>query len=299
LAKLAASKGANVLMLNRPSKRAEEALAAVNEVKADGAVVTHVDLDLSTFKSTAEGAAKVLEICYESGLDALVNNAGIMGFNDVASEDGYDIQMQVNHLSHFLLTKELLPLLEKVAEEKGEARIVNHSSMARLGDRIDVKYYQKNGGNLGGDDYDMAKFSGPRFDRYKQTKKANCLFTAALRDKLKAKGSKVKALVAHPGVSWTSLAGNMSNTGVEMPAMMVWVYKNFIVQSAEDGTLGIGRCTFDKSAENGDFFGPPGGRKAQRGEAVKLELEEMCQNVEDYTTLWTASEEAIGSKWDL
>jgi hypothetical protein len=34
--------------------------------------------------------------------------------------------MQTNHLSHFLLTKDLLPLLNKAAASKGEARIINH-----------------------------------------------------------------------------------------------------------------------------------------------------------------------------
>ena len=32
-------------------------------------------------------------------------NAGLMLSEDVATPDGYDIQMQVNHLSQFLLTK--------------------------------------------------------------------------------------------------------------------------------------------------------------------------------------------------
>ena len=35
---------------------------------------------------------------------------------------------QVNHLSHFLLTLELLPLLEATARETGDARVVFVSS---------------------------------------------------------------------------------------------------------------------------------------------------------------------------
>ena len=48
-----------------------------------------------------------------------------------ATKDGYESQMQTNHLSHFLLTSLLLPSLEKAASASGEARIVNHSSGAR------------------------------------------------------------------------------------------------------------------------------------------------------------------------
>jgi len=59
------------------------------------------------------------------------------------------MQMQTNHISHFLLTREVFPLLEKAAEQRGEARIVNHSSMARKGKPLDAKYLGQNGGNLG------------------------------------------------------------------------------------------------------------------------------------------------------
>ena len=75
-----------------------------------------------------------------------------MAFPDVATKDGYDIQMQTNHLSHFLLTRLLFSLLEKKAESKGEARVVNHSSQAAWvpTTRLNERNLGKNGGNLGG-----------------------------------------------------------------------------------------------------------------------------------------------------
>ena len=51
---------------------------------------------------------------------------------DKATTDGYDVQMQTNHLSHFLLSKELYPALKLAATTRGEARVVNHSSGARF-----------------------------------------------------------------------------------------------------------------------------------------------------------------------
>merc|ERR1712127_764779 len=54
-----------------------------------------------------------------------------MAQDDVRTKDGYDIQMQANHLSHFLLSELLFDLLEKTAQEGGDARIVSHSSGAR------------------------------------------------------------------------------------------------------------------------------------------------------------------------
>ena len=50
---------------------------------------------------------------------------------DLATVDGFDTQMQTNHLSHFLLTREVYPLLETAAELRGQARIVHHTSLAR------------------------------------------------------------------------------------------------------------------------------------------------------------------------
>ena len=77
--------------------------------------------------------------------------------------------MQTNHLSHFLLSKELLPLLTKTANSKGEARIVNHSSGARIfpSSPLHAKYLGKNGGNLGGNGSSML-FGGARWQRYHQ-----------------------------------------------------------------------------------------------------------------------------------
>ena len=181
--------------------------------------------------------------------------------------------MQTNHLSHFLLTKELLPLLNKAAELKGEARIVNHTSGARSypSTPLQAKYYGKNGGNLGGNGNSML-FGGARWERYhqvtfrarlaadcgrlfhisfscvdgnrnthlstdlsgdlctlfetirscavaigrcltlrlcsvsrEQSKLANAVFTVALHEKLQAAGSRVKVLVAAPGLAATNL----------------------------------------------------------------------------------------------
>ena len=81
--------------------------------------------------------------------------------------------MQTNCLSHFLLTKELFPLLKN----SRESRIVNHTSMARLGEPLYMKYFGKNSGNLGedGTDEENSGFSGPRWQRYHQTKLTRCI----------------------------------------------------------------------------------------------------------------------------
>ena len=203
-AKTLALKGARIILLNRNSERAVDAEAQL-KAAVPGAAISTINCDLSSFQGTQSAADELKEQLKNIGIDVLCNNAGVMALKDAATADGYDVQMQTNHLSHFLLTREVFPLLEKAVELRGEARIVNHSSGARkMGGQLQAKYLGKNGGNLGGDSSSMF-FGGARWTRYGQTKLANVVFTLALRDKLTKKSSRVKALCATPGLAATQL----------------------------------------------------------------------------------------------
>lgn len=161
-AKVSVRKGAShVIMLNRPSERATKAEAQVKAEITNGqdTTVETIPCDLQDFDSVKEAANQV-KSKYKQ-VDVLINNAGIMAMDDKATKDGYDVQMQTNHLSHFLLSKELFPLLAK----SGQGRIVNHSSIARHGKPLDRKYLEKNGGNLGGNGGSMI-MGGGKWERY-------------------------------------------------------------------------------------------------------------------------------------
>jgi len=315
-AQVCAELGAKVVLLNRDSDRAVDAFEQLKGVAtASGAPApVHVPCDLQSFSSVRQAAAKLNEELQDSGLDVLCNNAGIMGFGDIATKDGCDIQMQTNHTSHFLLTALCFPLLQKAAELRGGARIVNHSSAARkmdppMDNKFDTKYVLKNGGQLGGDSHKM--FKGANFQRYQQTKLANVIFTYALRDKLQAAGSPIIALVAHPGVAPTTLADTMfaAGGGNDVKTMPTGV-RNMIfasmMQSVEDGSMGIIRCCCDPAAKSGNFFGPVGKRdgsarhdkKEYKGKADLL-LEEKLADEESRTALWSASEEVTECKFAI
>lgn len=295
-AQTVAEKGARVYMLNRASIRSDAIQAAMTEAHPDGRVKT-VQCDLQSFASVRRASAVLLEECEETGIYALINNAGIMAMPDEATEDGFDTQMQTNHLSHFLLTKELFPLLKKAAEVHGDARIVNHSSMARKGvRRLDARYLEANGGDLGGNGASMF-LSGARWKRYAQTKLANAAFTAALHHRLREKESKVKAMVAHPGWANTELQVTTHKAG----GMSSWssIIARWVSQSEEDGTLGLLSCAVLPEAECGSFYGPGMGLSASKGEAKAYGLESQYDNPETRAMLWEKSCAAIGEEFLL
>ena len=288
--------GAKLLLLNRASERAIKA----NKILKDSypnAEIHSVDCDLQSFASVRNAIKEVIRICPE-GVNILCNNAGVMALKDEATIDGYDVQMQTNHLSHFLLTMELMPLLEKTAEISGESRVVNHSSVARMNPSKELKkeYLEKNGGKLGGDG-DSFIFGGARWKRYNQTKLANAAFTAALYDKLQKKGSKVKALVAHPGLANTELQVTSVKDG-GMGSFFTGILMS-MGQSMEDGAMGILSCMCLENVQSGQFYGPGSSVMALKGKAEPFFLESFYNNEATRELIWKKSCEAIGRELAL
>lgn len=279
-----AKKGATVILLNRKSERSKNALTQLKEAVHQG-TFDAIDCDLQNLDSVNH-AIDSIKSKYDK-LDVLVNNAGVMALKDQATEDGYDVQMQTNVISHFLLTKELFPLLK----ESEQGRIVNHSSMARLGGPLEMKYFEKNGGNLGGDEApenETAGFRGPRWERYHQTKLANAVFTYALKNRLKEAGiSNVFPLLAHPGLARTSLQVTTAADG-GMDADSDFMNQ---AQSAEDGATGIIRAAMDPNVKPGDFFGPAAG---WTGYPDLLEPEDLLTDHSNIKVFWEGCENAVG-----
>lgn len=275
--------GAEVLLLNRASPRADAALARL-QAAVPGATFRAIVCDLQDFASVRAAAAAIA--AHTDTLDILCNNAGVMALPDQATGDGYDVQMQTNVISHFLLTRELMPLLRNSAD----ARVVSHTSMARLGPDLEARYFGQNGGDLGGDGTaeDNARFSGPRWARYHQTKLANCAFTYELKRRLEAAGlAHIKVGLAHPGLAATNLQVTTSQTG----GMSMGGGFMAQAQSAEDGALGILRGCADPELQSGEFFGPAG----WTGFPGRLPPEPALMSDHNRATTWSGCEAAVGT----
>ena len=169
------SMGMHVIVHGRNRERGMEVVEAIESEGVGSARFYRADL--ASFEQVREFAEAVLRD-YDR-LDVLINNAGIASTPNgrALSEDGNELIFQVNHLSHFLLTRMLLPRLL----ESAPARIVNVSSGAqRAIDFDDVML--ENG------------FSGGR--AYAQSKLAQVLFTFDLAEELEGTGVIVNTL--HP-----------------------------------------------------------------------------------------------------
>ncbi|MGH9043195.1 MAG: oxidoreductase [Acidimicrobiia bacterium] len=271
--KVFARHGARVLMACRNLGKAEAAAAEVRAEASGGASIDIVSLDLASLASVAAAAKLVRD--QETRLDLLINNAGLMAIDEARTEDGFEMQLGVNHLGHFALTAQLAPL---VLSTPG-SRIV---SMASVGHRFaqfraDDLFFEQRGYN--------------RWRVYFQSKLANLLFTAELHRRLSEAGAGTMALAAHPGGTSTDLGvegGGVTNTLVK-PVMMMQ-------QPASLGALPLVRAATDPHARSGQFYGP----QWMIGGYPRLETPgPQARRADDALRLWERSEELTGVSFDL
>ena len=132
-------------------------------------------------------------------------------------------------------------------------------------------------------------FQGPRWERYHQTKLANCAFTYGLRKMLEeANISNIVPLLAHPGLSLTNLQITTAATGgMDKKSDLMSQ-----AQSAEDGATGIIRAAMDKDVKPGDFYGPEAGWK---GFPDSLTPEESLYSNSNIQINWEGCEKAVGT----
>ena len=140
--------------------------------------------DLSSQKQVRKLAAEIVE--RHERLHVLINNAGTFEVERGLTEDGLETTFAVNYLAPFLLTHELLELLD----ESSPSRIINVASIAHLNAKVDWN-------NLQGERW----YDG--FQAYALSKLGIVLFTFELAERLKA--TVVTANCLHPGVIKTKL----------------------------------------------------------------------------------------------
>lgn len=191
--------GAHVIIHGRSDARLERSLKKL-QAATDKARIECVQADFSSLNQV-QALAKNLNDRNQK-LDILVNNAGCWTNRRKTSQDGHELQLQVNYLVPFYLIHNLQGLLQG-------GRVINLSSDAH-----------KRAAALRFDDleYEKRRYSG--FLAYAQSKLALTMATKSWSEKIPPETFTVNA--AHPGIVQTNIASGYSLQALAFKAFGVF-----------------------------------------------------------------------------
>jgi len=210
-------------------------------------------------------------------VDLLINNAGVMMTPYRRTDDGFELQLGVNHLGHFALTGLLLGQMLS----RAGSRVITVSSNGHKSGRIDFDDLQS-----------QRRYR--RMAAYYQSKLANLMFTYELQRRLAGAQAQTQALAAHPGKARTELTRylpgwlRLEDLVIEQP----------LGQSAAMGALATLRAAADPAARGGEYYGP-GGRGELKGYPRLVASTERARDVEAQQRLWQESERLTGVSYPV
>jgi NAD(P)-dependent dehydrogenase (short-subunit alcohol dehydrogenase family) len=255
--------GAHVVMASRSLERGEAARKDIaRDVPLERLEVMRLDLallaDVRRFARDFRSR--------HARLDVLVNNAGIHTAHRQVTSEGFESTFVTNHLGHFVLTHELLPLLKASAP----ARVVNVASEAhRLG-------------RMHFDDLQLARrWSGVA--AYTQSKLANILFTYDLARRLEGTG--VTANAVHPGSVRSNWARGPESGVLRTVVALATPFLVSVEKGAENSIF---------AASSPDLDGVSGRYLVRKRERAPSH---HARNVESQKRLWDESARLAGISW--
>lgn len=269
-----AAKGAHVIMAARNLARAEAAKDQILALTPDASIeVRQLDLaDLDSVTAFAQSIGRDFD-----HIDILINNGGVMAIPESKTADGFEMQFGTNHLGHYALTAQLLPLLVNAPG----SRVVTVTSTARHFARpIDPDNPHLEG------EYE-------KWRAYGQSKLANLHFAVGLERRLREAGAQTQSLVAHPGLTRTELQVNTAKAGGGNASEKVAARFGM---DPERGALPQLRAATDPRASGGQLYGP---RWFQFGDPLRLPLFGRSKNQKSIDNLFAVSERATGLPLDV
>ncbi|KAL3688186.1 hypothetical protein R1sor_014495 [Riccia sorocarpa] len=219
----------DVTLVCRSQKAGEDAAQDISRLTNNRNVRSMV-CDLASLDSVRQFAAEYKDTGLP--LNALVNNAGIMACPQAYTVDGFETQLGVNHLGHFLLTALLMDTLISSASERSKSRVVVLASAAHLFGDIDFS------------DLNYKSRAYNNWGAYGQSKLANCLFSLELAKRCKQLRLPIISNSMHPGVVDTNLIRYVFPQGVRkegaselpfVPVLRSLVTKVLGLKTAEQG----------------------------------------------------------------
>jgi NAD(P)-dependent dehydrogenase (short-subunit alcohol dehydrogenase family) len=269
-----AGTGMKVIMACRDLKKAQVAMNLVQKERP-AADIEIMLIDLSKLSSVREFAGYFLNR-YDK-LDLLINNAGIMIPPYNKTIDGFESQMGVNYLAHFLLTG---LLFETIAKTNG-SRIVTVASNAHKRGIINF------------DDINWEK-GYSRMKAYRQSKLACLIFALELDRRIKKAGIGTISVAAHPGVTVTELIRNV-------PAILMMISRPLtavLTHSPEEGAKSILYASLNEDVKGGEYYGPQGIAE-WTGKPGRAKITSHANDESTALRLWEISENLTGQKFTV
>jgi NAD(P)-dependent dehydrogenase (short-subunit alcohol dehydrogenase family) len=278
-----ARKGAQVILACRDRQRGEAALGRLN-TDSPSAHTELAVLDLASLASVRTFAEK--ELARQRPLHILINNAGVMTPpKRLETTDGFELQFGTNVLGHFALTALLMPALEQAAAESADRpRIVTIASIAHKRGRLNF------------DDLQSTRNYGP-MRAYQQSKLANVMFTFELDRRLRATGSRVMSLAAHPGVARTNLFQAGDYSSIEKATRnLVGHAIGILLNTDAEGALPTLYAATSPDVQDGSYYGPLGFQEMRGDDVGPATIASQALDTTAASRLWQICEDITGIK---
>lgn len=259
-------------------QRAAAAAVAADEKAHPTGELHFLEIDLASVDLVM---AAVDNFCLvECRLHLLINNAGVIALPYAVTPDDFEVQLHTNYISPFLLTTQLLPVLEKTAAEDPERppRVIY---LLLVGHRLAFRYFGP------GSSFKCSPNLLFTWLRYARAKTAGIHFVKMLT----RRSPQVLSMAVHPGLVMNA---NLFTHWTRLPiiGILFWclfqIFGYFFGVSAADGAAATVRCCLDPSLtvqnSNGAYFA-----KGERSQPNRV-AGNMAYAAE--TWAWTANEMA-------
>ncbi|WP_261166697.1 SDR family oxidoreductase [Microbacterium sp. Marseille-Q6965] len=270
--------GARLALPVRNPRKGEAAAGSIRRA-VPGAEVELLPLDLSSLDSVAALGERLR--ADGRPIHVLINNAGVMTPpTRQTTADGFELQFGTNHLGHFALVAQLLPLLRA-----GRARVTSQLSIAAAR------------GGINWDDPAWARgYNGMR--AYRQSKIAVGHFGLELQRRSEALGWGITSNLSHPGVAPTSLLSARPELGRSDDTagvrMIRWASaRGLLAGTPETAALPALHAATSPDARPGRLYGPSGPGHLGGAPAEQAPYRPL-RRAGDAARLWRLSEELTG-----
>nr|POE63699.1 ww domain-containing oxidoreductase [Quercus suber] len=208
--------GATLYLPVRDLKKGETVLGPILEAGR----VSLVEMDVASFASVRAAAADILSASKHQ-VNVLINNAGVMGLQDLQiTDDGREKIFATNYLGHFLLFQLLKSALLASSEPDFNSRVVNVSSSGHRARGLNES-----------DNYDFQKGGYEHGLAYCNSKLAQVYMSNEIDRRYGKRG--LHAFSLHPGNINTDIARNLGSEFVAQIMANEYVVK--VLKSSEQG----------------------------------------------------------------